>query len=402
MPILARIIAQRLLLIVLSTLTFLGVNPEVEIKSEDQAQIATEERKEIIQETVPIDQIEITIPIPKINILDIPKADATHPSDIKTPEPTIPKPENKTPTIIISEPTKTSIPQIKESEISKENIVITPPKDTPDTSNTNSIENVIVNILCIKQVGNKINLTTGSGVIVSEKGIVLTNAHVAQHFLLKDAGYNCTLRRENIPTYGFNASPLYISEKWIENNYRQINNSSPTGTGEDDYALLLITSNTNPSLSLPKSFPALSLNINNAIDVGDNVTIAGYPGKITSSLEIAKNTALQTDSLKIREVFTLNDHTIDVVSTNETSMAQRGVSGGGVFKNNNLVGIMVSTNQTNKGFVVNALTLDYINRDLKKETGKNLNEYLSGNYSKYAEDFASVAPHLTELLMRNL
>lgn len=398
MPILARIIAQRLFLVVLSSLTFLGISPEIEIKTNEEANIATEERKEIIKEI-------INIPLPKINILDIPEAPATHPDDNKTPEKIIESVPIKTPAIEIKqEQIKTTAPKIdlpktQESEITKESIVI--PETPKDASNEISVENLIVNILCIKQSGNKINLTTGSGVIISSKGIVLTNAHVAQHFLLKEAGYNCSLRRENIPTYGFNAIPLYISEKWIKNNYTQISNSTPTGTGEDDYALLLITSNTNSALSLPK-FPSVTLKTNDSTDVGDSVTIAGYPGKITSSLEIAKSTALQKEIVKIREVFTLNDSTIDVVSTNETEMARRGVSGGGVFKNNSLVGIMVSTNQTNKGFVINALTLDYINRDLKKETGKNLYDYMESNTTKQSEDFASVAPLLSELLMRNL
>lgn len=398
MPILARIIAQRLFLVILSSLTFLGISPEIEIKTNEEANIATEERKEIIKEI-------INIPIPKINILDIPESPATHPDDNKTPEKIIESVPIKTPVIEIKqEQIKTTVPKIdlpktQESEITKESVII--PETPKDTSNESSIENIIVNILCIKQSGNKINLTTGSGVIISSKGIVLTNAHVAQHFLLKEAGYNCSLRRENIPTYGFNAIPLYISEKWIKNNYTQISNSTPTGTGEDDYALLLITTNTNSALSLPK-FPSVTLKTNDSTDVGDSVTIAGYPGKITSSLEIAKSTALQKEIVKIREVFTLNDSTIDVVSTNETEMARRGVSGGGVFKNNSLVGIMVSTNQTNKGFVINALTLDYINRDLKKETGKNLYDYIESNTIKQSEDFASVAPLLSELLMRNL
>ncbi len=391
MPILARIIAQRLFFVVLSSLTFLGISPEIDIKTESEAQIATEERKEIITET-------IQIPIPKINILDLdlPKADATHPDDIKTPEPIIPK-------AVVKPKPQITIPPVKDALTTKKEISISIPKSEPDNSTSASIEDMIVNILCIKQSGNKINLSTGSGVIISSKGVVLTNSHVAQHFLLKEAGYNCTLRRENIPTYGFNAIPLYISEKWIENNYKQLSNSSPVGTGEDDYALLLITSNTNPTISLPTSFPTLPISTNSSFaDIGDTVTIAGYPGKITSSLEIAKNTALQTDKVSIREVFTLNDNTVDVISTTETEMAIRGISGGGVFKNNTLAGIMVSTNQlSNSDFVINALTLDYINRDLKKETGKNLSGYLSSDLKKQAEDFSSVAPRLTELLMKN-
>ena len=398
MPFLLRIIGQRLIILVLSSVTLLGLNPDA------NTNLNTESENQEKEKTTNF----FSIPIPEINILNLPEANSTKIDDTKTSLPIIPNEPIKTPVIKVTEKLITPIPETTKQQASE---IITPEQkpveqkiEQKETTISSSIENVSVNILCLRQTGNKINLATGSGVIISSSGVVLTNSHVAQHFLLKDAGYKCSIRRENIPLYGFNAVPLYISEGWIEENYKQINNSSPTGTGKYDYALLLITSNTNPTISLPK-FPSLKLNTSsNFLSVGDNVSVAGYPSVMTTSLEIAKNSSLVLDQAKIREVFTLGNNTVDVVSTTDTKVAQRGASGGGLFKNNELGGIVVSTNHGSSpgNFVVNVLTLDYINRELKNETGKTLSEFLSSDLSKQSKDFETVAPRLTELLMRNL
>lgn len=399
MPFLIRIIAQRIVLLVISSVTILGLAPQTNIG--DESKNPETQQPEIVVKDITNLFSDIHIPLPKINILNIPKANLTKPDDIKTPIPIIPKEPVKAPvpkvTEQVSTPKETPTPKVTATTS-----VVTPP--TPDNSNESSIENMLVNILCVRQIGNKISLTTGSGVIISSSGVVLTNAHVAQQFLLKDAGFNCTLRRENIPLYGFNAVPLYISEKWIEENYKQINSSSPSGTGQYDYALLLITNNTNPTLALP-NFSTLPISTeSNFLDAGDMISIAGYPGKITSSLEIAKNTELKTDNVRIREIFTLGQNTVDVVATSDTDVAQRGSSGGGAFKENELGGIIVSTNTgtTASKLVANILTLSYINREIKNETGKNLSGFISGDLQKQVKSFEIVAPHLTELLMRNL
>jgi hypothetical protein len=407
MPIILRIIAQRIILVALSSITVLGLGPQIDNQSTSEEQPVFEEEKSILE--------RISFPLPKTNILNLPEANSTKPEDTKTTPPIIPK-----------EPTKTSFidipsisPKIKTITEETERVVVEnktqekteEPKSTvsvqdiiEDNSETNSIENVSVNILCVKQSGNKTSLTTGSGVIISSSGVVLTNAHVAQYFLLKDSGYNCTLRRENIPLYGFNAKPLYISESWIENNYKQITSSAPTGTGKYDYALLLITGNTNPTIPLPK-FPSLKLNTTSGfLDTGNTITVSGYPGVVTYSLELAKNGKLQTEKVKVREIFTLGNNTIDVVSSTDTFLAQRGSSGGGVFKNNELGGIIVSVNNGSSlgKFVVNILTLDYINREIKDETGKSLSNFVSGDLLKASTDFETDSLPLKALLMRNL
>jgi hypothetical protein len=440
MPLLIRFIAQRVFLVGLSLLTVVGVNPQIDVLSEDDAQIATEERKDTIQETLsdlddssadftpalnPKD-ISTYIPLPQINIFKLPTRVAetpniTLPTDtsshpvvpqkvptqtaIPTPTPTAPKPTTEpTPTPTTSTPPKTQAPT---TPVAPKPTTPTPtPQITPDTSSASTLSNIVVSILCVRYNGNRIHVTNGSGVLVSSKGVVLTNSHVAQMFLLKDRGYDCSIRRENIPTYGWKAVPLYISEQWVEDNYMSIGSPSPVGTGENDYALLLITENTNPSLTLPQSFPSASINTRSeAAEIGDAITVAGYPGIQTSDFNLATQASLKTEKTTIKNVFTLARISVDVFATKDTVVAKRGSSGGGVFEDGELIGTIVTTSQgsTPATLVINALTLDYINRDIKDATGLSLTEYLSGDVEKRAQTFqSSVAPHLTELLLRNL
>lgn len=407
MPLLIRFIAQRLIFVAFTSLTVLGLSPQVDINPQNPEtdEVIFEEEKSLLD--------QIKFPLPKFNILNPPKEEAPTPITTEpeeTPAPpkqsfiTVPRPDPVAPpTSTTNKPVTETRPEPKVTTAPIQTPAPTP-TPAPDNSVISSIENVSVNILCLRQVGNRISLTNGSGVLISDKGVVLTNSHVAQYFLLKDAGYECSIRRENIPLYGFTAKPLYISENWIENNSKQITNTTPTGTGKYDYALLYITGSTNPVIPLP-SFPSLKINTTSKfLDKGDTITVAGYPGKITYSLEVAKNAELLSDKVSIKDIFTLGNNTVDVVATSDTNVAQRGSSGGGAFKNNELGGIIVSTNQGSSAskFVVNILTLDYINREIKNETGKSLSSFLSGDLMKQVTDFEIVAKPLVELLMRNL
>jgi len=170
--------------------------------------------------------------------------------------------------------------------------------------------------------------------------------------------------------------------------------------------LLYITGNTNPTLARPRSFPSIDVNTETeAVDIGDRVTVAAYPGIQTADFDIAKRTKLETDRTTVRNVFTFQRTSVDVFSTNDTHVAQRGSSGGGIFKGDELVGLIVTTSPGSSPatLVINALTLDYVDRDLREETGKSLASYLSEDAQDLVQTFqTSVGPRLTELLLRHL
>lgn len=416
MPFLIRILIQRTLIIGLSTLAFFGVNPDINIPTTEEAQIKTEERQEIVRETIGITDNEVE---PRQNIIEqiIPKEIKTNivqKEDIilssliskketeKTVEINIPKQIIQEKVHIATiEPPKAKTAETAEKKETKTTTKIS----IPDTSSENTIENATVNIICVRQEGMKTHITSGSGVIISPEGVVITNSHIAQHFLLKNVGNNCSLRKENIPLYGFTAEPIYISEQWIEDNYKLISHSSPTGTGEGDYALLKITGNTNPVLEIPSSFAYINPDIEKeTIKVGDQITAAGYPGR-QYNINLNNQLSLEIDKTSVERLFTLGKDSIDAFATENTSVAEIGSSGGGIFRDGKLIGLISTINSSSygKGNVINAITLDYINRNIKRQTGKSLSSYLSGDLEKLMQNFqSSVAPHLTELLLRNL
>src|SRR5581483_7670669 len=67
--------------------------------------------------------------------------------------------------------------------------VSTPPPSAPELSPETvnaTLRSSLVNILCTTVGGGLFRPISGSGVIIDTRGVILTNAHVAQFFLLKD------------------------------------------------------------------------------------------------------------------------------------------------------------------------------------------------------------------------
>ena len=259
----------------------------------------------------------------------------------------------------------------------------------PKTQDELDIEKVLVNIICTEKKGNYVTANTGSGVIISSKGVVLTNSHVAQYFLLtKDLGdYKCALYQENIPTYGYVAELLYISPDWIKANPDVIVTKNPRGTGENDYALLYITKNTNPALSKPKTFNFAKANTTYTAKIGDRVNVAGFPGSPNGLADLTHTVGLKKDSTKIQDIFTFGNNNVDVLSTDVTPVAARGASGGGLFKDSNLIALIVTTNGSAGNAYINAITTNYINRDLKKDFGISLSDLLNRDLKTESENF---------------
>jgi len=279
---------------------------------------------------------------------------------------------------------------------------VTPP--VAPTKPSTKLESVLVNIICTNTNGNATTASTGSGVIVSPNGVVITNAHVAQYFLLENysrPGYmNCTLYQKNNPTQGYTADILYIQSEWVNKHYDVISSKNPRGTGEDDYAFIVINGSNNPRFGLPAQFPYATISLDKeAYEIGQSVAVGGFPGAPSSILELSQAGNLATDTTKIVDVFTLAKNSVDVISTGSTHVAQRGASGGGVFQDGNLIAITVTTSGTGQNTKINALTTDYINRDLKSDTGAGISGIISGNpLTKSANFIQNEAPEMAELL----
>lgn len=235
----------------------------------------------------------------------------------------------------------------------------------------------VVNIFCVSTKGNMVSIATGSGVIISNNGIILTNSHVAENFLVPNK--ECLIRQGEIAVDKYKASLIYINENWLKKNAGVLFSTSARGTGENDFALLSINSK-NDGSNFSSNIPHTKINLREASEesIGNKILIAGYPAGTLGALSLRKYLNFVVDVIKISNVYTLDGSLVDVFETEITKVGQHGSSGGGVFdEENNLVGLIVSVSDESGHAKVNALTTTYINRAIKKETGKNLAEFVN-------------------------
>jgi len=401
MPFLIRIIIRRVIAAIIGVLTFLGLSPEATIPTSQEAQFRIEEQKKIVENILEIGR-ESDNPQKFIDTIN----EASEKINTKRKQiENSPTRENVIP--VIKQQKNNTPPEIKIAQKSvaqtKPNIQETPKekveRELQPEGEMEGLADVVVNIICTQQKSGFTSASTGSGVLISSDGIVITNAHVAQFFLLEDAGYpvDCAIYRENIPTFGYRADIMYISPEWIQDNYKLISDPNPRGTGENDYALLQITKNTNPVLPLPSYFSHAKINLDtNIYKERQPIEVAGFPGAPLSVFDLAKSGSLKTDDSKINEMFKFsNGSFIDIFSTEQTHVAARGASGGGLFYDNDLIGITVTTSSEGSGAKINAITTTYINKDLDSDYGKSLIEMISGDTENLKQTFQN--KHLNKL-----
>lgn len=284
------------------------------------------------------------------------------------PKPKVETQETKPQTHISVEPVTPLVPkpvpapEIKQSGISVED----------------KVKQSTVNVYCSRIIGNKIQTSTGSGVVIDPSGVIITNAHVAEYFLLAQNGNNttCYIRTGSPATNSYKAKLVYLPEVWIQRNKNNLNLETLTGTGEDDYALLVITERVSKSApNIPLSY--LDIKKDN-FSLDDNIILSAYPAGF-SDIKII-NTALYS-LLKYSQVTRLSSfdksHT-DVINTSPTVIAEHGSSGGVVADESGSLGaLIVATTQdkySNKKNI-QAITLPYIQRSIKINSGKSF-DYL--------------------------
>lgn len=280
---------------------------------------------------------------------------------------------------------------------------------SPDWEKINEISReATVNIICVSPSGGLVNPISGSGVLISDKGVILTNAHIAQYFLLDK--YNgrdfieCSIRKGSPASPAYKADLLFISPAWIAEHGEEINKQNATGTGEYDYALLLVSGPVGPSITLPDKFPYLIPNTEpNTEYIGSPVLINAYPAGFLGGATIQTSLYLISATSNIKEVFTFASTSVDLISLGGNVDAQKGASGGGVTNPNGaLAGIIVTSSEASQTSErdLRAITLSYINNVLGKELGVGLNELLSSDLPAVAKEFSEkLKPELQKFLI---
>ncbi len=276
------------------------------------------------------------------------------------------------------------------------------------TISSTSIEDALANIFCTAHTGKRVRATTGSGVFIDPSGVILTNAHVAQFLLLagtvEDTKTTCTIRQGNPATAKYEASLLYISPAWIEQNAHQLYTEKPSGTGERDFALLYVTKSLDGDL--PTQFPALPpLVLDEAFDP-TSVRVAGYPAEMLTEHDAHSALIPAIATTSITRLFTFNSGSIDLVGIAPSDVGQQGSSGGPIVSDEGaVVGLIVTRGnpETEGAKSLRALTLPYIDRTLQAETGLDLSHTLTGDIPLRAQTFQeTLVPHLRDFLMQHL
>lgn len=280
-----------------------------------------------------------------------------------------------------------------------------------ETTDVNAITRAaVVNILCTTTGAGSLNPISASGVVIDQRGIVLTNAHVGQYFLLKNYpspdSINCTIRTGSPAYPAYKVSLLFLPPSWVAKNAQKIDDDRPTGNGEHDWALLRITETV--SGDAPPLLPSLPL-VAGSPSSGDAVLLAGYPAGFLGGATILRDLYAVSANAAIGNVYTYQANTIDLFSLGGTVVAQQGSSGGAVATLNTssvsrvaLTGLIVTSSDApdTGSRDLRALSTEYIIRDFASERGISLSDYLARDLEAEQRLFEqNTAPTLSAALV---
>lgn len=266
----------------------------------------------------------------------------------------------------------------------------------------------LVNIVCMPHSGS-LSPISGSGVVIDPRGIILTNAHVAQYVLLSQdprVDLSCVVRTGAPAVAHYTPRVLYFPAVWAAAHASEIRVERPSGTGEHDFALLLTTGALNGA-SLPATFSYLSPDTREAVAFkGDQMLVASYPAEFVGGLATQSNLYPASSPASIEELLTFDVNSVDALSLGGIIEAQSGSSGGAVVNAwGRLVGLIVTMSEgtTTAERDLHALSLSYINRDLKTLTGSDIVYTLSGDPYLRAQFFSdTAAASITQLFVNTL
>jgi hypothetical protein len=249
-----------------------------------------------------------------------------------------------------------------------------------DSIDMPALDAATVNIYCTYKSGSKNYSTTGTGIMLGDRGVILTNAHVVLPLLIENPKNKsgCAVRAGSPAREVYTASLLYLAPSWLEETLPALRKRVMRGSGDGDFALLYVASSTSST-----SFPGLALPlIPSAPTEGEEVILAGYPAEGLGYKKTAKKLMYETDATEVASVHSFIRPFTDVLSLAPSSLARSGVSGGPVARSSGeLVGLMTAVEQSEKKSErkLRAITLSYIDRAITLQTGLPLSLLISGN-----------------------
>lgn len=326
-------------------------------------------------------------------------------TDAKSPAPAASATSTTTPKAVIPAKPKPEMAAAVETPLAAPVPPPTPP--VSDNADLNAVattlRNALVNILCYAPAGGSLRSISGSGVLITSSGIILTNAHVAQNFLLTDRGVSCTIRTGSPASDSYKAALVFISPAWVAANKDILTKTLPSGTGEGDIALLAVTESATRT-PLPTVFPFIPPALTPS-GRGTPVVIATYGAQFLQTSQVQSSLFPTIVFGSVKDLFTFATNTVDVFALGGSAAAQEGSSGGGVANvGGELIGTITTSTVTGDTSTrtLDAITLSYIRADYASETGSPLDALLASPTSNSIAAFAPQMSALESLLTASL
>ncbi|MES2994515.1 MAG: serine protease [Patescibacteria group bacterium] len=270
-----------------------------------------------------------------------------------------------------------------------------------------TLRGAIVNIVCMSKDA-KVRSMSGSGVIFDPKGLILTNSHIAQYYMLKEVlpegAVTCTIRAGSPAQAAYRAEAAYVSSEWIQDNPDTIAATVARGTGEHDFAVLAITESASP-IPLPSSFPYVPLT-KATPKLKDNVGIGSYGAQNLTSKQIQSSLLPTLVFAQVKSIFTFDSTSVDLLTLSGSAAGQHGSSGGGIVNaSGQLVGII--TTASDKGEFgnreVRVVTAGHIRSSFKKDSGQEFDSYFrNGSVKGFVSVFVDDAERMGKKLLATL
>jgi len=238
-----------------------------------------------------------------------------------------------------------------------------------------NMDDSVVHIRCENKTSNTIKVVTGSGVIISSSGLILTAAHVAAPLYGQQNTnkYNCYARINDPATGNYSLSVVFIDPDWV-NKYYSIFDKTHSETGENDIAILQM------NISGINNIKVASITGADP-NIGDQITIKSYPSDVYGKLGVFTILPRKSESNAIGSLLNFDASTngpYALLETKPSSLGQSGASGGGIFNNQGqLIGII--SNSVSSDILlknkIRGLTMNHIDSRIKTNLGKSIFEY---------------------------
>ncbi|MBI4132291.1 MAG: trypsin-like peptidase domain-containing protein [Candidatus Sungbacteria bacterium] len=239
-----------------------------------------------------------------------------------------------------------------------------PPPPSPSLTNQQFYERyagAVVQVFCRTQR----EIFAASGVIVNERGLVLTNAHVAE-IVRASGAENCRARHENPASEFAKLEIVFIADTSLK--------IADTAVSQRDVAFLRLIEPT-------ESFRFAPIAVG-FVERGITLLTLGYPSEFLESISTTQHSNLVFSSLRVDDYVDVdgNAATAEAYDSKGGIALQQGSSGTALFTpSGEVVGLIFATTKgaTTADREGIALTTPYIDKIMRLEAGEGLVEFIT-------------------------